>query len=132
MPEVDLRQRTKQFALAVITFTRGLGVDPARRTIGGQLLRSATSVAANYRAACRARSKKEFLAKLGLVEEEADESALWLELLVDSDLVDPALATELLQEANELTAIMVASIRTSRAVAGRSQLRIPHSHFRTG
>ena len=79
MNEKDLLQRTKDFALRVIKLVNALPNNPAGRTIGGQLIRSGTSVASNYRAACRGRSKAEFIAKLGIVEEEADESALWLE-----------------------------------------------------
>ena len=86
--------------------------------IGRQLLRSATSVGANYRAACRARSSAEFVAKLGIVEEEGDESVYWLELLVETRAVRPELMTDLLAEANEIVAMIVASIRTVRG--GRS------------
>ncbi len=85
----------------------------ASRVLGKQLLRSATSVGANYRAACRARSAAEFRAKLGICEEEADESIYWIEMLVDAGLVRAELVTELLTEANELRAIVVASIKTS-------------------
>ena len=77
------------------------------------MLRSGTSVAANYRAACRARSKADFLSKLGIVEEEADESALWMELLIDSGLVLQSRLGKLLDEANQLTAIIVASRKTT-------------------
>jgi four helix bundle protein len=84
------------------------------RTIGGQLIRSGTSVAANYRAACRARSHAEFIAKLGTVEEEADETLFWLELAVDSKLVSVDRVRTLLKEADELTAIFVASLKTAK------------------
>lgn len=77
MTEKELIRRTKDFALRVIKLVNALPSNPAGRTIGGQLIRSGTSVPANYRAACRGRSKAEFIAKLGIVEEEADESALW-------------------------------------------------------
>ncbi len=79
------------------------------RAIGSQLIRSGTSVGSNYRAACRGRSKAEFIAKLGTVEEEADESAYWMELIIDAALLKEGLVKPLLQEANELTAIMAAS-----------------------
>ncbi|MGZ3334252.1 MAG: four helix bundle protein [Isosphaeraceae bacterium] len=82
--------------------------------IGRQLLRCGTSVGANYRAACRARSSAEFCSKMGIVEEEADESIYWMELLVDANLVAPELMANLISEANELVAIVVASIKTAR------------------
>jgi len=85
------------------------------RLISDQVFRSATSVGANYRAACRGRSRAEFIAKLGIVLEEADESAFWFELLTDTGIGDPALVGPLLREANELTAIFVATINTARA-----------------
>jgi four helix bundle protein len=85
-----------------------------RRAIGNQLIRSGTSVAANYRAACRGRSKAEFIAKLGTVEEEADESCLWMELIIESELMEEKLVTSLLKEAQEITAIMAASKMSAR------------------
>ena len=84
------------------------------RVVGGQLVRAGTSVGANYRAACRARSPSEFIAKLGIVEEEADECGYWLELIMDGALMPQSKIRLLLQEANELTAIMAASIKTTR------------------
>ncbi len=89
------------------------------RAISGQLIRSGTSVPANYRAACRGRSKAEFIAKLGIVEEEADESAFWLELIIEGALLKEALVRDLYKEACEITAIMSASKKTARA---RSQI----------
>lgn len=88
MTENDLLQRTKDFALRVIKLVDALPNTIAGRKIGDQLIRSGTSVAANYRSACRGRSKAEFIAKLGIVEEEADESALWMELIMASNLID--------------------------------------------
>src|SRR3989440_11521347 len=87
MTERDLIDRTKKFALRIIKLVGALPRTIEGRSIAGQLMRSGTSVAANYRAACRARSKAEFIAKLGTVEEEADESAFWLELIIDSALI---------------------------------------------
>ncbi len=114
----DLKKRTKAFALRVIRVVGSLPRGPqAADVIGKQLLRSATSVGANYRAACRARSSAEFCSKMGIVEEEADESVYWLELLIESGLVREELLTDLLAEANELVAIVVASIKTARANA---------------
>ena len=111
----DMKQRTKAFALRVV---RPIDTLPGRRSadvLGTQLLRCATSVGANYRAACRGRSTAEFCAKMGIVEEEADESGYWLEMLGESGLVKPELLRDLLREASEITAITVASIRTARA-----------------
>jgi len=110
----DLKERTKHFGLRVIRLVESLPQTRTAEVLGRQLLRAATSVGANYRSACRARSAAEFRAKLGIVEEEADESAYWIELLVDSSIVAPQLVDPLLREANELVAIVVSSIKTSR------------------
>jgi len=111
----DLKERTKKFALDVIAFIEGLPKDDeTARILGRQLLRAGTSVGANYRAAKRARSNADFIAKMGLVEEEADESGYWLELLTESRKVDPTESAGLLQESCELVAIAVASINTAR------------------
>lgn len=114
MTEKELLQRTKDFALRVIKLVNALPNTTAGRAIGGQLVRSGTSVAANYRAACRGRSKPEFIAKLGIVEEEEDESALWMELIIESKLMKENLVKDLWQEANEITAIMAASKISAR------------------
>jgi four helix bundle protein len=116
MNEDDLKKRTKQFALRILKLVAALPRTIAGRTIGGQLARSGTSVAANYRAACRARSKAEFISRLGVVEEEADESALWLELIMEGGLMKKDLVEPLWTEADELVAIMT----SSRKSAGRS------------
>jgi four helix bundle protein len=113
MNEAELKQRTKQFALRVIKLVAALPKNTEGRAIGNQLVRSGTSVGANYRAACRGRSKAEFIAKLGTVEEEADESAYWLELIVDAGLMRQSRVVSLLNEANELTAIIAASRLTA-------------------
>ncbi len=113
MTESEMKQRTKAFALRVIKLVNSLPKDLVSRTLGGQLLRSGTSVAANYRAACRARSKADFISKLGIVEEEADESALWMELLIESGLMPQSRLGKLLDEANQITAIIVASRKSS-------------------
>lgn len=107
-----LKKRTKDFALRVLRLCQALPKNYMGETIGKQLLRSATSVAANYRAACRARSQAEFAAKLSIVIEEADESLFWLELIGESSLLPVERLTELLKEADELTAIFVASRKT--------------------
>jgi len=111
---VDLKVRTKVFALRVIRAYRALPSSDEARVIGRQLLRSATSVGANYRAACRARSRAEFIAKLGIVLEEADE-AYWLELLLETGILDHKRLDPLLREANELTSIFVSSLRTAKS-----------------
>ena len=119
MTEKELLLRTKTFALRVIKLVEALPAGTAGRAIGSQLMRAGTSVAANYRAACRGRSKAEFVAKLGIVEEEADESCLWLELIIESGLMKENLVSPLLKEAHELTAIMAASKMSARR---RSQI----------
>jgi four helix bundle protein len=111
----EFKDRTKRFALRIMRLVDRL---PSRRSadvLGKQLLRCATSVGANYRAACRGRSADEFRAKLGIVEEEADESLYWIELLVEGGLVKEELVKDLHQEAGEILAMVVASIKTSRA-----------------
>jgi four helix bundle protein len=112
MDEKILKERTKQFALRVIRLVEAMPRSQATNVIGNQLIRSATSVAANYRAACRARSKPDFANKMGVLVEEADESHFWLELVVDANLMSAERVKDLLQEANELTAIFVASHKT--------------------
>lgn len=114
MNKEELKQRTKQFALRVMTLVDHLPKNSKGRILGDQLLRSATSVAANYRAACRARSTAEFIAKLGNVLEEADESALWMELITDGRLLKESRIDALLKEANELAAIMFTARRTTQ------------------
>ena len=109
----DLKKRTKQFALRVLKLVTALPKTLAGKTIGGQLIRSGTSVGANYRAACRARSKLEFIAKIGIVEEEADESAFWMELIIEAGLLKPQLVESLLTEANELAKIMASSRKSA-------------------
>jgi len=109
MNATELKQRTKQFALRVMKLVDALPTTRSGNAIGNQLVRSGTSVGANYRASCRARSKVEFIAKIGVVEEEADESGFWMELIADGGLLAASKVSALLQEANELTAIMAAS-----------------------
>ncbi len=123
MPATDLKLRTKKFALAVIAFAEALPKDEASRILGRQLLRSGTSVGANYRSAKRAKSNADFIAKMGIVEEEADESGYWLELLTDSEKVPAARSAALLQESGELVAIAAASINTARHGQARNAER---------
>ena len=110
----DMKKRTRAFALAVIRLVEGLPRTKEADVIGRQLLRSGTSVGANYRASCRARSQADFVAKMGIVEEEADESIYWMELLVEAGLVHSNAVAEVLDEANQITAIVVSSIKTAR------------------
>ena len=109
----DLKARTKQFALRVMKLVDSLPRTIQGRVVANQIIRSATSVAANYRAACRARSRAEFIAKIGVVEEEADETAFWLELIIDSALLTQTRVRPLLTEAGELVAIMAASRKSA-------------------
>jgi four helix bundle protein len=112
--DASLLTRTKAFAVRVVRLVDQVPRSRSSDVIGKQLLSCATSVGANYRAARRARSTAEFCAKLGIVEEEADESVYWLELLIESGLVQQERLQNLLQEANEILAMVVASIRTAR------------------
>ena len=111
----ELQERTKAFALRVIRLTEQLPGVRAADVIGRQLLRSGTSVAANYRSACNARSVADFVSKMGVVEEEADESQFWLELLQESGLFVGETVDSFLREANELARIAAASSKTARA-----------------
>jgi four helix bundle protein len=110
----ELKDRTKRFATRIVKLFRALPKTDEARIIGRQVLRSGTSVAANYRAVCRSRSKAEFIAKIGVVVEEADETVFWLELLIDTGIVQQKLMDNLLTEANELLAIFAASQYTAR------------------
>jgi four helix bundle protein len=120
MTEQDLKKRTKQFALRVIKLVGALPDSMAGRVIGNQLMKSGASVGANYRSACRGRSKAEFASKLGIVIEEADESGYWMELIIEGNLFPAKRMESLLKEANELTAIMVASRKTAQGRMARS------------
>jgi len=109
----ELQLRTKQFALRIFKLVDALPRTSTGRAVGNQLVGSATSVGANYRAACRARSRAEFAAKLGTVLEEADESLYWLELIRDGELMSDSKISLLLKEANELTAILAAGRKSA-------------------
>lgn len=110
-----LKERTKQFALRIIKLFRALPKTEEAKIIGKQILRSGTSVGANYRAVCRARSNAEFIAKLGIVVEEADETVFWMELLTESEIVNINKLENLMKEANELLAIFAASQITAKS-----------------
>lgn len=114
MNREQLQDRTKQFALRIIRLAQELMKTETGRIIGKQVLRSGTSVAANYRATARSRSKAEFVSKLGIVEKEADETLFWLELIVESKLIRPERVNDLKKEANEILAIMAASRKTAK------------------
>lgn len=125
MNQGELKTRTKRFGLGVMTLVDDLPRTAAGRAIGNQLIRSGTSVGANYRAACRGRSKAEFISKLGIVIEEADESAFWLELIAESGMLPSNEVLPLHREAEELTAIFAASARTAKANNPKSPNRRP-------
>ncbi len=110
----ELRDRTKKFALRIIKLVAALPNTVTGRAIGGQLVKAGTSVGANYRAACRGRSKAEFNSKLHIVLEEADESGFWLEIIIDAELLSKKMVQPLLNEANELTAIFSRSYSTAK------------------
>ena len=114
MDKEQFKVRTKQLGLRVIRLVRALPNDVVADVIGRQLLRSGTSVGANYRAACRARSTADMIAKLKIVEEEADETLYWFEMLIESDLVPESRLKELMQETEEILAMTVASLKTLR------------------
>ena len=113
-PANDLKARTKTFALNIIKLVKALPDDKVARVLGNQILRSGTSVAANYRSACKARSKADFISKITVVEEEADETSLWLELIMESDTLNSDLTKSLHKESGELTAIFTSSGKTAK------------------
>jgi four helix bundle protein len=135
MNNENLKQRTKLFALEIIKLVETLPSGKTCDVLGRQLLRSGTSAGANYRAACRARSSSDFIFKMGIVEEEADESSFWIELLVETGKLNGGKAAPLLKECNELVAIVVASIRTAKKNRELDQstrdVAIPRSTLRT-
>lgn len=114
MDSSQLKDRTKKFALRIITLVESLPENKTTRVIGNQILRSGTSVGANYRAAYRAKSTPDFINKLKIVEEEADETLYWLELLVEAKIVKEDRLLELMKENNELIAIFVSTIKSTK------------------
>ncbi len=127
MTAEELKERTKQFALRVMHLVDALPKSTKARAIANQIIRSGTSVAANYRAACRARSRAEFIAKIGVVEEEADETAFWLELIVADKILPNKKVFPLLNEANELVAIMASSFISARKNGTSARVSSPKS-----
>ncbi len=115
MDQVELKNRTKDFELRIIRMVEVLPNRRLSEIIGRQILRAGMSVGANYRAACRARSKPDFLSKMGIVEEELDECLYWMELLVDTKIIEVSRLKNLEKEANELLSIVVSSIKTTRS-----------------
>jgi four helix bundle protein len=120
MNQEEMKARTKRFALQIMTLVDALPKSKTGNVIANQLAKSGTSVGSNYRAACRGRSRAEFISKIGVVEEEADETAFWLELIMEGGLLPETKVLALHQEAMELTAIMAASIITaSKGASGK-------------
>jgi four helix bundle protein len=115
MDENELKKRTKAFGLQVIKLVGVLPNTKVAIIISNQLVRSATSVGANYRSACRGRSKPDFISKISIAAEEADESQYWLEILLEANITSKEIVLPLLKEANELTAILTATIKTARS-----------------
>jgi four helix bundle protein len=120
MTREEMMSRTKAYANRVVKLCAALPENWIAQTLGKQLLRSGTSVGANYRAVCRARSNLDFINKLRIVEEECDESLFWMELLVDNNLVKAARLRDLMKEADEILAIVVSSAKTARSSRGAS------------
>jgi len=128
MDKETLKLRTRRFALAVIQLVEGMPKSMSSTVIGRQVMRAGTAVGANYRAACRARSRAEFIAKLGIVEEEADECIYWFELMEEANLLPQATIAPLKSEANELLAISIATINSTRSTTNpKSEIRNPKS-----
>ena len=117
MSAEEFRKRTFQFGICIVRLVQALPKTDAAHAIGKQLLRAGTAVGANYRAAARARSRADFIAKMGIVEEECDESLYWLEMLIELQVINESRLKDLCNEANEILSIVVASIRTARGNA---------------
>ncbi len=119
MTRDEMKNRTKAYANRVVKLCSALPENWIARTLGKQLLRCGTSVGANYRAVCRAKSNLDFINKLRIVEEECDESLFWMELLVDNDFIKVGRMSELMKEGDEILAIIVSSAKTARSANGR-------------
>jgi four helix bundle protein len=115
MTREEMNRRTKEYANRVVKLCSALPTNWVAQTLGKQLLRSGTSVGANYRSVCRAKSTSDFINKLRIVEEECDESLFWMELLVDNNIIKSSRLAGLMREANEILAIVVSSAKTARA-----------------
>lgn len=126
MNSEEFKRRTKQFAIRVFRLAQSLPQTPECNVIRTQMTKSGTSVAANYRASCRARSSADFISKMGIVEEETDGTLFWIEFLVDTKTVELSLVSDLLREGNEILAMTVSSIRTSKQQTNpKSAIRNP-------
>lgn len=125
----DMKRRTRAFALRVIRLAESLPNTPTAKVIKNQMLRCGSSVGANYRAACRAKSMPDFVSKMGTVEEEADESIYWMELLIDAEIVKRSRIADLLDEADQILAIVISSIKTARGFPRQSAIRNPQSEI---
>lgn len=123
MNSEEMKKRTKAFANRIVRLCGALPNHWVPRTLGAQLLRCGTSVGANYRAVCRAKSKADFVNKLRIVEEECDESLFWMELLIENDIVKPTRLGDLMDEGHQLLAIVVASAKTARGAAEKGFYR---------
>jgi len=119
MTREEMKKRTKAYANRIVKLCSALPANWVARTLGKQLLRCGTSVGANYRAVCRAKSNSDFINKLRIVEEECDESLFWMGLLVDNDFVKPSRLENVMKEADEVLAIIVSSAKTARSSGGR-------------
>ena len=124
MDSDEMKVRTRGFALRVIRLAESLPETATARVIRNQMIRCGSSVGANYRAACRARSKADFISKLGIVEEEADETVYWMELLIDADIVKRSRLSGLLEEANQILSIVISSIKTAKGLRTSPQSAI--------
>jgi len=118
MTREEMKRRTKAYANRIIRVCSALPGNWVAQTLEKQLLRSGTSVGANYRAVCRAQSNSDFINKLRIIEEECDESLFWMELLTDNDLIKPSCLAGLMKEADEILAIVVSSVKTARTARG--------------
>jgi four helix bundle protein len=127
----EFKQRTRTFALRVVRLVNALPNSRTATVLGKQLLRCGTSVGANYRSACRARSRADSIAKMGIVEEECDESLYWMGLLIESGDLKAGLVEDLIQEANEILSMVMVSINTARA-RKESAIRNPKSAMKSG
>jgi four helix bundle protein len=125
MNQDDFKKRTKAFALRIIRLAESLPDTPTAKVMRNQMLRCGPAVGANYRAACRAKSKPDFISKMGTVEEEADETIYWMELLIDAEIVKRSRISELIKEADEILSIVVTSIKTARGF--KRPIRSPQS-----
>ena len=125
----DMKRRTRAFALRIIRLAESLPNTPTAKVIKNQMLRCGPSVGANYRAACRAKSKPDFVSKMGTVEEEADESIYWMELLIDAEIVKRPRIADLLDEAEQILSIVISSIKTARGFPRQSAIRKPQSEI---